>query len=243
MARAGAVYPQVEVGAAALADSRVAACAPRESAARALAMCRRSGARALALGARRVVREADLARVAGWGLGHVPVADVAWTALPVVRPAASEIEVRRRFTAGSPMVLVSPGRGVSGVIDRERAGVSGPVTSLGARLEHRESREGEAQMWLLRVAGKVGEGMGAPAFAVGGVVRDLLLGRAVLDLDVVVEGDGIAFARRLAEEVGGRVSLHAAFGTASIDGASAPGGAPLRRVDVASARTERYERP
>jgi tRNA nucleotidyltransferase/poly(A) polymerase len=38
----------------------------------------------------------------------------------------------------------------------------------------------------------------APVYLVGGGVRDLLLGRPIVDLDVVVDGDGLALARRVA---------------------------------------------
>ena len=103
----------------------------------------------------------------------------------------------------------------------------------------------EARVWLLRVAGKIGEGLGAPAYAVGGFVRDLLTGAPPPDVDLVIEGDGVAFARRLAEEIGGTVLVHRSFGTASIEGGRAPAGAgldgvALGRVDVASARREHY---
>ncbi len=103
----------------------------------------------------------------------------------------------------------------------------------------------DARVWLLRVAGKIGEGLGTPAYAVGGFVRDLLTGAAPPDLDLVVEGDGVAFARQLAEEIGGTVLVHRSFGTASIEGGRAPAGAgldgvALGRVDVASARREHY---
>src|SRR4029077_20033548 len=87
--------------------------------------------------------------------------------------------------------------------------------------------------------------MGRPVHAVGGLVRDLLLGGDAPDVDLVVEGDGIVFARRLGEEIGGTVLVHGSFGTASIEGGRAPAGrgvdgAPLGRVDVASTRREHY---
>lgn len=68
-------------------------------------------------------------------------------------------------------------------------------------------------------------------------MRDLLLGIENLDLDLVVEGDGIAFARKLAAEHGGRVKAHERFGTAVV---VLPDGVKL---DVATARTEYYEFP
>jgi putative nucleotidyltransferase with HDIG domain len=54
---------------------------------------------------------------------------------------------------------------------------------------------------------------GEPAWVVGGAVRDRLLGRPVLDLDVAVEGDPRAVARHLAVVAGGPAfELSGAFG-------------------------------
>jgi len=74
-------------------------------------------------------------------------------------------------------------------------------------------------------------------FAVGGFVRDLILGVENLDIDLVVEGDGPAFARCLAEFLCGRVRVHEKFGTAMV---ILPDNF---RIDVATARTEYYEYP
>lgn len=70
----------------------------------------------------------------------------------------------------------------------------------------------------------------------GGPVRDLLLGRGVVDLDLMVVGDGVAFAHALAERSGGAVTGESRFGTAKVEAAGVA-------IDVASARRERYERP
>ncbi|MDO8963701.1 MAG: CBS domain-containing protein [Coriobacteriia bacterium] len=89
----------------------------------------------------------------------------------------------------------------------------------------------------IREIGVLAEGQGTRAYVVGGFVRDMLLGRRNLDVDVVVEGDGIAFADLAAERLGGRVKAHMRFGTAVL---------VLSRhlhVDVTSARTEYYTRP
>jgi tRNA nucleotidyltransferase (CCA-adding enzyme) len=76
-----------------------------------------------------------------------------------------------------------------------------------------------------------------PLFAVGGTVRDLLLDRPTLDVDLVVEGDAPALARRSAAGLADvRCRVHPAFGTASLAGAGF-------RFDVASARAETYARP
>ncbi|MDI6711743.1 MAG: CBS domain-containing protein [Anaerosomatales bacterium] len=78
---------------------------------------------------------------------------------------------------------------------------------------------------------------GLRAHVVGGFVRDMLLGRPNLDVDIVVEGDGLAFAEKVAHENGWRVRVHKRFGTAVL---------VVDRdlhVDVTSARAEYYTRP
>src|SRR6266536_1675317 len=50
-------------------------------------------------------------------------------------------------------------------------------------------------------------------------------------------------AGRLAEEMGGHLVVHRAFGTASLEGGATPDGTRVGRVDIAMARRERYIRP
>lgn len=90
---------------------------------------------------------------------------------------------------------------------------------------------------LLVELGKVAEQLRMNAFVVGGFVRDLLLRRENLDVDVVVEGDATAFARSYVEKHGGRFRSHSKFQTAML---IFPDGF---KVDVATARTEYYEHP
>ncbi|MDO9083736.1 MAG: CBS domain-containing protein, partial [Humidesulfovibrio sp.] len=90
---------------------------------------------------------------------------------------------------------------------------------------------------LLEQAGHLAEGLGYKLYAVGGFVRDILLARPNLDIDLVVEGDGIHFARELAALRQGRVKAHLKFKTAVV---VFPDG---QRIDVATARLEYYEYP
>ncbi|NTV28486.1 MAG: CCA tRNA nucleotidyltransferase [Candidatus Omnitrophica bacterium] len=94
--------------------------------------------------------------------------------------------------------------------------------------------EAEAE---LRLAGGLAAERGLRVFLVGGAVRDLLLGRPSLDIDVVVEGDGIAFARVWAGRTGAALRTHPRFGTAVLE---RPDGT---RFDVVTARREAYSRP
>ncbi|MGB4592783.1 MAG: CBS domain-containing protein [Coriobacteriia bacterium] len=78
---------------------------------------------------------------------------------------------------------------------------------------------------------------GLRAHVVGGFVRDLLLGRPNLDIDIVIEGDGLAFSERAAQVLGWRVRVHRRFGTAVLIASK------TLHVDITSARTEYYTRP
>jgi tRNA nucleotidyltransferase (CCA-adding enzyme) len=73
-------------------------------------------------------------------------------------------------------------------------------------------------------------------YVVGGAVRDALLDRTPRELDLAVEGDAVAVARRAAARVGGEVTVHERFGTATVRA----GG---YEFDLAGARRERYARP
>ncbi|MDP3786482.1 MAG: CBS domain-containing protein [Candidatus Omnitrophota bacterium] len=91
---------------------------------------------------------------------------------------------------------------------------------------------------LLKLIGRTADDMEFSAFAVGGFVRDLLLGVENLDIDIVIEGNAIEFTKRLAKEFCGSYVYHKRFGTATV---FFPGG--KFKIDVAMTRTEIYERP
>ncbi len=90
---------------------------------------------------------------------------------------------------------------------------------------------------VLEAVKVVGEEQGVSVYAVGGLPRDLLLGVPSWDLDLTVEGDGIAYAEALAAHVKGKVTSYLPFRTATI---ILPDGL---RIDVATARREIYDRP
>ena len=87
------------------------------------------------------------------------------------------------------------------------------------------------------IAAATGALAGEPVSAVGGVVRDALLGvEPGGEVDLVVEGDALELARALARRLGGEVELHPRFGTAEV---TIGGG----RIDIVGARSERYPAP
>ena len=90
---------------------------------------------------------------------------------------------------------------------------------------------------LLADCGTVGDALGLPVYVVGGFARDLLLRQANLDVDIVVEGDGIVFATEFARRHDCRIRTHRKFGTAVIVFPDD------FKVDVASTRMEYYQEP
>lgn len=89
---------------------------------------------------------------------------------------------------------------------------------------------------ILKTAGEVAEHMGVNVYLVGGSARDLLLGQANLDIDLVIEGDGILFAKELSARLHARSRSHPRFGTAQVIHEGL-------KLDIATARTEYYESP
>jgi tRNA nucleotidyltransferase (CCA-adding enzyme) len=73
-------------------------------------------------------------------------------------------------------------------------------------------------------------------YLVGGIVRDLLLGRQSMDIDIMAERDAIAIANAMSKPLSLKPVVHTSFGTATfeIDGF---------RLDLATCRTETYDRP
>ena len=87
---------------------------------------------------------------------------------------------------------------------------------------------------MAKRVGKLGLKENVKVYIVGGVVRDLMLGRDIQDLDLMVEGDGIFFARKLAKEIGvKKVVPFEKFGTALIPN-------KLFQIEIASSRSETY---
>lgn len=99
---------------------------------------------------------------------------------------------------------------------------------------------GERRFALVRDIGRLAEVRGVKVYLVGGVVRDLLLGREAKDLDVVVEAgsqSAMEFFSWAAERLGGRLKRHDRFQTATLtlyDGT---------QVDFSTARAEHYAHP
>jgi tRNA nucleotidyltransferase (CCA-adding enzyme) len=184
------------------------------------------------------------------GLGERPVQDYMITEIPLIDPETPAGEILDRMMSGrTRFVLV--GKDVSkieGIITRMdllrfQYEMSSPQLALrkSKRSENLNAmlnkRLPESVIRLLKDCGDVAQNMGFKIYLVGGMVRDLLLHRDNIDLDLVVEGDGIEFAEKLARSHSADIATHKQFGTARLMFADG------LKMDVATARTESYHAP
>jgi tRNA nucleotidyltransferase (CCA-adding enzyme) len=218
---------------------------PEDSVSEAMVACQRHRQSGILVGdaleLRGHVTREHLDQAIAHGLSHAPVKSVMSSEVTTCGEDTPLPELTRllRGSDAGRVAVVREGE-VVGVVTR-----SDLLRALGEPTAEEEAPAGlDLSERLLAVPGlervfeavpAVGEGFEG-VYLVGGAVRDLLMDEPSFDVDVAVEGDGIAFGRALAKALGGRVVPHDKFGTAVVvyDGG---------RVDVATARTEFYDYP
>lgn len=183
----------------------------------------------------------DLDKAIGHGLAHAPVKGIMSGSAVTCAEDATLAELHGLVAAADDgrVAVVRDGRLV-GVVTRSdllRAleGAAGTVESASVTLAA-ELRKVKRLAPVFAAVAALGDRVEA-VYLVGGAVRDILLGEPGFDVDIAVEGDAIAFARALAEPLGGRVTAHEKFGTAAVLYGD------HERVDVVTTRTEFYDAP
>ena len=189
-------------------------------------------------------------------LGDAPVKDYMSTEIASVRPDADLAEIQDKIITNKQRILpVVDDNQILGVITRTdllntlvhqtsltRNDVPNPFeSSLQARTRNinnfMQERFPKNLLEILQEAGRTAESLAFESYVVGGFVRDLFLYRTNEDVDIVIEGDGIAFAKALARKYGARVHAHRKFGTAVVIFKD------TFKIDVATARMEYYRSP
>jgi tRNA nucleotidyltransferase (CCA-adding enzyme) len=190
------------------------------------------------------------------GLDHIKVKEYMTTELVSVAPDAELVEIQEKIIENKQRILPVIDNGIiTGVITRTDllnilVGQSQLVSSNSTDpfkepvhvrtrnvLKFMKERLSPRILDMLQVIGEKAYQLGCNAYVVGGFVRDLFLYRTNEDLDIVIEGDGIAFAKKYAKFVNARIHSYEKFGTAVI---IFPDGF---KIDVASARMEYYKFP
>jgi tRNA nucleotidyltransferase (CCA-adding enzyme) len=198
-----------------------------------------------------LVTRKDVDKATRHGLDHAPVTGFMNRDMIVVPPSTVLSELERLLgTRGVGRLPVVEDGELLGIVTRKdvlraehgdaylagRGAGAHPEATARFRAGVEALLPGEVSS-ALHLLGEHAASRGHRAFVVGGFVRDMILGVENLDVDVVIEGDGVAFAEELAAEIGARIKVHRRFGTAVI------GVSERFHIDVASARTEYYTRP
>ncbi|MGD8701078.1 MAG: CBS domain-containing protein [Desulfosarcina sp.] len=189
-------------------------------------------------------------------LEEIPIREYMNTEVSHVTPDANLVEIQDTIIGNKQRILPVVQNGVVlGVItrtdllntlvqqnrpaDHEFPSLENTTSLKRSRMVNNFMRE-RLSDHILRTLVQLGETasqLDCGAYVVGGFVRDLFLYRKNEDIDVVIEGDGITFAKTVAKATGARTHTHQKFGTAVI---IFPDGF---KIDVASARMEYYQFP
>ena len=190
------------------------------------------------------------------GLDHIPVKEYMTTELASVEPDAELLEIQEKIIENKQRVLPVIDNGIiAGVITRtdllnslvrQSRHTDSPLPDPAKEPGHARTRNilkfmkerfSRRIVDILKTIGEKADEIGYDAYVVGGSVRDLFLYRTNEDIDIVIEGDGIAFAKEFVKTVDARIHSYEKFGTAVI---IFPDGF---KIDVASARMEYYKFP
>ncbi|MHB9133573.1 MAG: CBS domain-containing protein [Armatimonadota bacterium] len=198
-----------------------------------------------------MISRRDVDRARHHGLGHAPVRAYMSLNVTIITPQTTLPEIERlmieRDVGRLPVIEDSRLVGIVTRSDVLRAihgeryasqhtlfRSAGPVRNIWGLFNERLPAANRDL--LLRIA-DIATGLGVTIFLVGGAVRDLMLGNPNIDLDILVEGEGIPLAEAVGMQMGGRVVIHPKFHTGKVE---FPDG---RHVDFATARTEFYQYP
>src|SRR5699024_3843514 len=198
-----------------------------------------------------VVTRRDLEKGNHHGLGHAPVKAYMTTNLFTISPTTTEeemLDIIIKHNIGRLPVVED--KKLVGIVTRTNIIESLQNQHINESLqpENRDNTEEDIRKLIkkqlsnnnykvLTDIGNVANKLNIPVYLVGGIVRDILLGRENDDIDIVVEGNGVDFSKALKQTYGGEIIIHDQFGTATWTH-------PLHvEIDITSSRLEYYDRP
>lgn len=195
-----------------------------------------------------ILTRSDVDRALHHGRGETSIRSILYTGPVYVSPDAPVDQVQKVMLENSlgQVPVVEHGRFIGIVTRTDLIKLFSPPTGDSRAQEIRAKMDQalpQGLRELLMLARDAANDLGYSLYVVGGFVRDLLLDAPTLDLDLVVEGDAIRMARRLAEQVDGYVRSHARFGTAKVVLHKERGEGVPSALDFVTARTEFYESP
>lgn len=198
-----------------------------------------------------IITRRDLEKANHHGLGHAPVKAYMSTRVHTVNPETTEEEIQQLIIDHNigRIPVVEKGELV-GIVSRTNIIEMMHNKKLKENIKKKHdhtlkdnlNKEMHTQLprniySLLKDISKSATKANVSVYLIGGIVRDIILGQPNDDIDIVVEGDGIAFAKQLHSDYGGKVILHENFKTATWTDENG------LEIDITSSRLEFYERP
>ncbi|WP_209121828.1 CBS domain-containing protein [Alkalihalobacillus sp. BA299] len=198
-----------------------------------------------------IISRRDLDKATHHGLGHAPVKAYMSSNVISIEPNTSLEEIQTimiKHNIGR-LPVVDQGK-LIGILSRtnvieilhnqtlkediQQSALKDLHNNLRAKMKNQLPKD---VFQLLKEIGATATNHCMPVYLIGGIVRDIILGRVNDDIDIVVEGDGIAFSKKLISDYGGEVITHEDFGTATW---THPTGL---KIDITSSRLEYYDHP
>lgn len=198
-----------------------------------------------------IITRRDLEKANHHGLGHAPVKAYMTTNVVSIPPEMTEEEIQQKIIERNIGRLpVVENNKLIGIVSR---------TNIIESMHHKKTKEQEGTAsppelldnvqplmkqqlpaHIYRLLSDISDAIDPSkesAYLIGGIVRDLLLEKDNDDVDIVIEGNGIEFARTLQQKYGGKVIVHESFQTATW---THPNGL---EIDITTSRLEYYNRP
>ena len=197
-----------------------------------------------------IITRRDLDKGNHHGLGHAPVKGYMTTNIVTIEPSTTLEEIQKLIIEHNVgrLPVMEEGKMI-GIVTRTNIiemlhnenlphDMEKELNSLPQNLQvEMEDQLPEDVFTLLKQISETASHLNASVYLIGGIVRDIILQKPNDDIDIVVEGDGIAFAKSLQQYYGGEVREHGSFGTATWTHPS------NFVIDITSSRLEYYERP
>lgn len=197
-----------------------------------------------------LITRRDLDKGNHHGLGHAPVKAYMTTDVMTIQPNTTLEEIQKLIIEHNigRLPVIENGE-IIGIVTRTNLietmhdnhllnDAAENISSTEQNLQTMMEQQLPADLFLLlKQIGKTANEEVQSVYLIGGIVRDLLLGKSNDDIDIVVEGNGILFAQALQADYGGEIVTHDSFGTATW---THPSG---MMIDITTSRLEYYDRP
>ncbi len=197
-----------------------------------------------------IISRRDLDKATHHGLGHAPVKAYMSTKVIAIDPNTSLEEIqsimikhdigRLPVIEAGKLIGILSRTNVIEILHNDKLKIELESAAIQSKNNLTDAMKKQLSPMIFELLQQIGQGaqdQHVQAYLIGGIVRDLILERENVDIDIVIVGESIPFAHYLATTYGGEVKTHDTFGTATWITSSD------NRIDLVTSRFEYYEFP